>query len=43
MPFVESANYLDMKYIGAIHCWLEDHTIHEEVKQNLNKFTQLIS
>jgi multimeric flavodoxin WrbA len=43
MPFVESANYLDMKYIGAIHCWLEDNTIPEEVKQNLNKFAQLIS
>ena len=43
MPFVESANYLGMKYIGDIHCWLEDNIIPEEVKQNLNKFAQLIS
>ena len=43
MPFIESANYLDMKYIGAIHCWLENNIIPEEVKQNLNKFAQLIS
>jgi multimeric flavodoxin WrbA len=43
MPFVESANYLDMKYVGDVHCWLEEKIIPEVVKQNLDKFIRLIS
>lgn len=42
MPFIESANYLGMKYIGHVHCWLEDDNIPEEVKLNLHQFAQNI-
>lgn len=42
MPFIESANYLGMKYVGNVHCWLEDDKIPEGVKQNLNMFAQNI-
>ncbi len=38
MPFVESANYLGMKYIGSIHSWLENDSIPSHVKRNLNGF-----
>ncbi|NOT38112.1 MAG: FMN reductase [Saprospiraceae bacterium] len=40
MPFIESANYLKMKYVGNVHCWLEGEEIPEEVKHNLNQFAQ---
>ena len=33
MPFIESANYLGMHYLGNVHTWLENDTeISEEVK-----------
>lgn len=38
MPFIESAKYLGMRYIGDVHSWLEDDEIPEEVIQNLNLF-----
>lgn len=43
MPFIESANYLGMKYVGDVHCWIEKGVITEEVRQRLNKFVKLIS
>lgn len=43
MPFVESAQYLQMKYVGDIHCWLENGIIPEGVAQNLDAFSQLVS
>ncbi|WP_310377982.1 NAD(P)H-dependent oxidoreductase [Flavobacterium sp.] len=42
MPFIETANYLGIKYVGEVHCWLEDNEIPTEVKHNLNKFAQII-
>ena len=42
MPFIETANYLGMKYAGEVHCWLEDNEIPEDVKQQLNKFTSIV-
>lgn len=42
MPFVESAKYLVMNYLGEIHCWVEDNKIPEVVAQNLDKFSRLI-
>ena len=42
MPFIESANYLGMKYIGDVHCWLEEDNIPDIVKQNLKQFAQII-
>lgn len=43
MPFKESANYLGMKYVGDVHCWLENDTIPAKVKQNLDDFIKTIS
>jgi multimeric flavodoxin WrbA len=31
MPFVESANYLGMHYVGDVHTWIEDIAIPNEV------------
>jgi multimeric flavodoxin WrbA len=42
MPFIESANYLGMKYIGDVHCWLDEDNIPEEVKRSLDAFAQKI-
>lgn len=42
MPFIETANYLGIKYVGEVHCWIEDNEIPAEVKHNLNKFAQTI-
>jgi len=39
MPFVESANYLGMNYLGNVHTWLENDTkISEEVKLDISNF-----
>lgn len=39
MPFVESANYLGMHYLGNVHTWLESDTkISNEVKSNISNF-----
>jgi multimeric flavodoxin WrbA len=43
MPFIETANYLGMKYIADVHCWAADNIIPDEVTQNLNQFIQKIS
>ncbi|KZS41319.1 FMN reductase [Aquimarina aggregata] len=42
MPFVESANYLGMNYLGDVHCWIEDTEIPEKVKQDLIDFITTI-
>tara|TARA_R110002073_G_scaffold72537_1_gene177710 strand:+ start:743985 stop:744506 length:522 start_codon:yes stop_codon:yes gene_type:complete len=38
MPFIESANYLGMPYLGAIHAWIEDSIIPNEVNENIDAF-----
>ncbi|PHS54702.1 MAG: FMN reductase [Lutibacter sp.] len=39
MPFIESANYLGMNYLGNVHTWLEnDNEISKEVKSDLLNF-----
>jgi len=43
MPFIESANYLGMHYLGNIHTWVENNTIPEEVKLNIDSFVKTIS
>ncbi len=43
MPFIESANYLGMTYLGSVHCWLEEDTIPEDVKERLNAFIEVIT
>lgn len=43
MPFVRSADYLGMKFIGDIHTWVEVDSIPKEVKEKITKFAQLIN
>lgn len=38
MPFIESANYLGMNYLGDIHTWSENGEINKEVKEIINTF-----
>lgn len=38
IPFVESANYLGMTYLGDIHTWVEGDSIPEEVKFIIENF-----
>jgi multimeric flavodoxin WrbA len=42
MPFVESANYLGMTYLGDIHTWVEDNRIPEIVKTKMDVFSSLL-
>jgi multimeric flavodoxin WrbA len=39
MPFVESANYLGMNYLGDIHTWLAGMQIPAEIIPNLDSFS----
>lgn len=43
MPFIESANYLGMNYLGSAHSWFtEDGTeIHPDAKSKLDEFKNL--
>jgi multimeric flavodoxin WrbA len=38
MPFIETANYLGMNYLGDLHAWVENGKISEEVKKIINTF-----
>ncbi len=38
MPFIESANYLGMHYLGDIHTWIENEIIPESLQKELNIF-----
>lgn len=42
MPFVESANYLGMNYLGDTHAYVEKDTINDEVKNRLNHLMETI-
>ena len=42
MPFVESANYLGMRYLGDIHTWVEDNRIPDIVKTKMDIFSSLL-
>jgi hypothetical protein len=42
MPFIESANYLGMNYLGDIHTYIENDTINDEVKNRLHHFVETI-
>lgn len=43
MPFVESANYLGMSYLGDIHGWIEEGNIPEKVSKALDRFAEKLS
>ena len=40
MPFVESAKYLGMSYLGEVHTWIQDGTISPEVRNRIDLFIQ---
>ncbi|GGG57036.1 flavodoxin family protein [Bizionia arctica] len=42
MPFVETAKYLGMTYLGDIHSWVENDTIPENVKTKIDNFANLL-
>lgn len=42
MPFVESANYLGMEYIGDTHAWFSKEDIAKLAKDRIDKFRTLI-
>jgi len=43
MPFVESANYLKMNYLGQVHSWTVNEDVAEEVKGKMDAFIEEIS
>jgi multimeric flavodoxin WrbA len=42
MPFVESANYLGMNYLGDIHTYVENDTLNEKIKLRIDDFIKHI-
>ncbi len=42
MPFVETSKYLGMKYIGDVHCWVENNNLPDSVEAKLNDFINQI-
>jgi multimeric flavodoxin WrbA len=38
MPFIESANYLGMHYLGDIHTWVEDGSIPKQLQNDIPIF-----
>lgn len=43
MPFVESANYLGMHYLGDIHTWLENDQIPSQIELDLIEFCKKLN
>lgn len=42
MPFVETANYLGMNYLGDIHTYVENDNLNKEVKLRIDGFIENI-
>lgn len=42
MPFVESANYLGMSYLGNIHTYVEENKINNTVKLRIDNFIETV-
>ncbi len=40
MPFMESAKYLGMKYLGDVHTWIENESTPEAVTEKLDNFIE---
>lgn len=45
MPFIESAKYLGMNYIGSTHAWFteDENDIHPEAKLKIDEFKSLFN
>lgn len=39
-PFVDTAEYLGMKYLGDVHTWIEDDTVPPLVEERLDLFVR---
>lgn len=42
MPFVESANYLGMDYLGDVHTWIENEAIPPQLINDLDAFIEKV-
>jgi hypothetical protein len=42
MPFVESANYLGMKYLGSIHTYVQNDLIDDNMKLRIDEFINML-
>lgn len=42
MPFVESAKYLGMNYLGDIHTYVKNDTLNEKIKLRIDDFIKHI-
>lgn len=42
MPFIESAKYLGMNYLGDVHVWFSGDDIADDAKTKINAFRELI-
>ena len=40
MPFQETAKYLGMHYVDDVHCWINEHSISQEVMQSIETFSK---
>ena len=40
MPFINSADYLGMTYLGHLHTWVIDNTLPQEVVSNIDSFVK---
>jgi multimeric flavodoxin WrbA len=43
IPFIASANYLGMNYLGGIHTWVENNRIPKEVSKSIDEFISKIN
>ena len=43
MPFEKTADYLEMKFGGSVHTWIEEDEIPEKVKKKLVDFSKKIN
>lgn len=43
MPFIETAKYLEMEYLGDVHAWFSDNKIAENTKNKIKEFKKTIS
>ncbi|MFI1770782.1 flavodoxin family protein [Thalassobellus citreus] len=42
IPFIESANYLGMNYLGDIHTYIENNEINDTLKLRIDKFIEIL-
>ena len=43
MPFIESAKYLGMTYVGDVHAWVEEgEQVSDEVRERIRNFAEKI-